>query len=140
MTEEPKADVLQVAAETVSIDKQAHLTGTVRVRTQTETVQELASVVLDRQDVEIERVAFDREITEAPPVRTEGDVTIIPIVEEIVVVEKRLILKEELHIRRHIVREKQEIPVTLRKQHAVVERENPKNIDNQKGNRNDRRK
>jgi uncharacterized protein (TIGR02271 family) len=132
VTKEPKPDVLQVAAETLSIEKQAHLIGTVRVRTQTETVQELASVELDRQDVEIERVAFNREITEAPPIRTEGDVTIIPVVEEIVVVEKRLILKEELHIRRHIVREKQEIPVTLRKQHAVVEREDPENIDKSK--------
>jgi uncharacterized protein (TIGR02271 family) len=129
VTKEPRPDVLQVAEETVSIEKRVHLTGTVRVRTETETVQELASVVLERQDIEIERMAFNREISEAPPVRTEGDVTIIPIVEEIVVVEKRLILKEELHVRRRVTSEKQDIPVTLRRQHAVVERENHEDID-----------
>jgi uncharacterized protein (TIGR02271 family) len=132
VAKELKPDVLQVATETVSIEKQAHRTGTVRVRTETETVQELASIVLDRQDVEIERVAFNREITEAPPVRTEGDVTIIPVVEEIVVVEKRLILKEELHVRRRVTSEKQDIPVTLRKQHAIVERENHETIEKPK--------
>ena len=33
-------------------------------------------------------------------VRTEGDVTIIPVVEERYVMEKRLVLVEELHVRR----------------------------------------
>jgi stress response protein YsnF len=55
-------------------------------------------------------------------VRTEGDVTILPILEEVLVVEKRLVLKEELHIRRHLARENVEVPVTLRKERAVVER------------------
>ena len=38
--------------------------------------------------------------------REEGDVTIIPVLEEIVVVEKRLVLKEELHVRRVTERRK----------------------------------
>jgi hypothetical protein len=37
-----------------------------------------------------------RMVETAPEIRTEGDVTILP------VVEKRLILKEELHIRRRV--------------------------------------
>jgi stress response protein YsnF len=58
----------------------------------------------------------------APAIRTEGDVTILPIVEEVLVVEKRLVLKEELHIRRRVGSEAIEVPVTLRKQRAIVER------------------
>ncbi len=42
-------------------------------------------------------------------------------------VEKRLVLKEELHIRRRVAAETVEVPVTLRKQRAVVEREAPEN-------------
>jgi stress response protein YsnF len=38
------------------------------------------------------------------------------------VVEKRLVLKEELHIRRRVTHENVEVPVTLRKQRAVIER------------------
>jgi stress response protein YsnF len=40
----------------------------------------------------------------------------------VLVVEKRLVLKEELHIRRRIEIETAEVPVTLRKQRAIVER------------------
>ena len=47
-------------------------------------------------------------------VRTEGDVLIIPVLEEVLVVEKRLVLKEELHVRRLVSEENVEIPVTVR--------------------------
>ena len=49
----------------------------------------------------------------------------MPVVEEVVVVEKRLVLKEEIHIRRTAQTEAVEVPVTLRKQRAVVERLGP---------------
>ena len=74
--------------------------------------------------VGVTRVPVDRVIVEGDPVptvRTEAGVTVIPILEEILVVEKRLVLKEEVHIRRTTSDEEVEVPVTLRKQHAVVE-------------------
>jgi stress response protein YsnF len=40
-------------------------------------------------------------------------------------VEKRLVLKEELHIRRSVTREDIEVPITLRKQRATIERLGP---------------
>jgi stress response protein YsnF len=61
----------------------------------------------------------------APEIRTKGDLTIVPVLEEVLLVEKRLVLKEELHIRRTIHTEVVEVPVTLRKQRAVVERQAP---------------
>ena len=51
--------------------------------------------------------------------------TIIPILEEILVVEKRLVLKEEVHVRQSRADETVEVPVTLRLQRAVVERLSP---------------
>ncbi len=54
--------------------------------------------------------------------RQEGDLLIVPVVEEVLVVEKRLVLKEELHIRRRVETESVEVPVELRRQRAEVER------------------
>jgi stress response protein YsnF len=68
-------------------------------------------------------VEVGKEVQSAPQVRTEGDTTIISIVEEMLVVEKRLFVKEEIHIRRKSSKESIEVPVTLRKQRVVVERE-----------------
>jgi stress response protein YsnF len=56
-------------------------------------------------------------------VRLEGNTTIIPVVEEVVVVEKRLILVEEIHITRDSTVRTEEIPVLLRKEHAAIERQ-----------------
>lgn len=112
---------LLVVEEKASIVKQRVVTGKVRVSTRTELVDELAQATLEHQAVDVERVAIGRQIDVAPEVRTEGDLTIIPVVEEILVVEKRLFLKEELHIRRRVTAENAEIPITLRKQTAIVE-------------------
>jgi stress response protein YsnF len=54
-------------------------------------------------------------------VRTEGDVTIIPVLEEVVHVEKRLVLVEEIHVHRTSRVQQKSIPVTLRKQRVVIE-------------------
>ena len=48
--------------------------------------------------------------------------TIVPVLEEVLVVETQLVLKEELHIRRQRTTEAVEVPVQLRKQRAMVER------------------
>ena len=45
--------------------------------------------------------------------------------EEVLVVQKQPVLKEELHIRRRTKTDAVEIPITRRKQRAIVEREAP---------------
>jgi uncharacterized protein (TIGR02271 family) len=116
-------DTVGLAVETLSVDKRAVLTGRVRIRTETEQVEEIAKVALKSEVVEVTRVAIDRVVERPPPIRTEGDVTIIPVLEEVAFVEKRLVLKEELHVRRKASTDEVEVPVTLRRQHAIVEHE-----------------
>ena len=120
-------EVIPLVEETATIGKREVLTGRVRVKTVTDTIEELAHADLQRETVEVTRVPIDRMVETAPGIRTEGDVTIVPVLEEVLVVEKRLLLKEELHIRRGVETETVEVPVTLRKQRAVVEREAPEN-------------
>jgi uncharacterized protein (TIGR02271 family) len=118
-------EVIPLVEETVSIGKREVVTGRVRVRTVTDAVEELAHADVRRETVEVTRVPIDRMVETAPEIRTEGDVTILPVVEEVLVVEKRLVLKEELHIRRRATTETVEVPVSLRKQRVEVERIDP---------------
>jgi len=116
------ADVVPIVEEELRVSKRQVVKGRVRVRTVVDTVEEVAREELRSETIEVTRVPIDREVTEAPAVRTEGDVTIVPVLEEVLVVEKRLVLKEELHLRRKVEAETFEAPVTLRKQRVEVER------------------
>jgi uncharacterized protein (TIGR02271 family) len=118
-------EVIPVVEETVTVGKRQVVTGHLRVRTVTNTVEELAHAAVQREDVEVTRVPIDKVVETAPETRTDGELTIVPVLEEVLVVEKRLVLKEELHIRRRAATETVEVPVTLRKQRAIVEREAP---------------
>ena len=62
------------------------------------------------------------DVDAMPVAQVEGKITIIPVVEEIVVVEKRLVLVEEIRIRKIATSQEVSIPVTLRKQTATIER------------------
>jgi stress response protein YsnF len=110
------------------IQEEAHVTRRVveteHVRVQTSLVEENVVVRDDlrREHVEVTRVSVDREVAEAPSIRTEGDVTIVPVLEERLVIEKRLFLVEELHVRRTVAHEAVELPATLRRTHVAVDR------------------
>lgn len=116
---------LALVQETAVVTKRRVVTGKVRVRTETDDVQRIVADELRRDDVEVTRFPLDRVVEVAPPIRTEGDVTILPVVAEVLVIEKRLMLVEEIHVRRTARRESVEIPVKVRRQRAVVERIDP---------------
>ena len=121
-------DVVPLMEEAVSVAKREVTTGTVRVTTRTSTREEIAEATLEHDAVEVIRVPIDLPIGTIPPVRTEGETTIFPVVEERLVVSKQLVLVEELHIRRRIEQEVVRTPVQLRRQDAVIER-----LDNEGG-------
>ena len=90
---------------------------------------------LNHKRVQIDRIPVDRQVDAVPPIRQEGDTTILSVVEETVVVERRLILKEEIHIRRLHVLERHQEAVILRKQEAVITRIDPHEFANFRRNR-----
>lgn len=115
-------EAIPLAAEELVVDRQKVERGRVRV---TKTVREHEALVQDtvlREDVEVQRVAIDRVVQQAPEVRYEADVLVIPIVEEVAVVHKQLVLKEELRVRKRLRQMPHEERVTLRTEEAVVER------------------
>jgi len=120
---------IELAEETLSVSKRRVETGRVRVRIRTESEEVQARASLFEQDVDIRRVPIGRDVTEIPAVRQEGDFTIYPVLEEVLVVEKRLVLTEEVHIRRVARQTEVSQPVTLRRQRADVERTAETNED-----------
>ena len=123
MTEADEPRAIPLVEETLDVAKRQTITGRVRVRTEVEERIAHATADLVREQADIERVAIDREVSEAPGVRHEGDTLVIPIVEEMLVVTKRLVLREELRITMRRTTEHVTEPVALRSTHAVVERE-----------------
>ena len=122
MSDKDQTEVIPLVEETARIAVREVSGGKVRVRTITDTVEEIARATLDEENVDVTRVPVNQDVDAVPAVRTDGDVVIVPVLEEVLVVQKRLVLKEELHIRRTRTQTTIEEPVTLRKQRAVVER------------------
>ena len=122
MTNDQTGEAVPLREEEMRVDNRSVATGKVRVRSVVDNIEEVARAALTEDRVEVTRVPLNCEVNAAPSVRTEGEVTIVPVMEEVLVVEKRLVLKEELHIRRRVTHENVEVPVTLRKQRAVIER------------------
>jgi uncharacterized protein (TIGR02271 family) len=101
--------------------KRKRITGAVRVRT---TVREHEAVVeepVQLEEIEVERVPVKRWVTAAVPVRQEGDTTIISLLEEVIVVEKRLCVVEEVRITKRRTSHDTSQRVTLRREEAIVE-------------------
>ena len=114
--------VLPLHVEDVVVSRRQAVTATVRVATVTHEVDRLVREEIIQQRAEIERVAIGRIVEVAPPIREEGDVTIIPVVEEVVVTQRKLLLKEEIHVRRVRTAEQHSETVVLRRQDVEITR------------------
>lgn len=93
-------EIIPIVEERVRLEKRAREGRSVTVRTRpvTETVELSAPVT--REHVEVRRVPIDRLVEAVPDIREEGDLTIIPVVEERLRVVVDLVLVEEIHLER----------------------------------------
>ena len=113
---------LTLYAERAMVAKRVVDTVSVQARRVTSEHDETVEQELSTDEVVVERIAIGRVVDATPPVRQEGDTTVFSVVEEIVVVERRLVLKEEVHIRRVRSSRPHSQTVTLRQQDVVVTR------------------
>jgi uncharacterized protein (TIGR02271 family) len=112
-------------AEELSVSRRQTAGDTLQVSTVTREHARFVDEMLNHERVEIERVPIGRPVDAIPLVRQEGDTTIMSVVEETIIIERRLILKEEVHIRRLHVSERHQEAAVLRKQEAVITRIEP---------------
>lgn len=112
---------LNVLQEQVNIDKKVVESGKVILHKKINEENQNVEVPYSYEEVEIKRVTINKYVAEAPAVRYEGNSTIIPVVREVAVIEKKLLLVEEVHVTKHIVEEKEERIVPLLKEEIEVE-------------------
>lgn len=113
--------VIPLIAEELRVSKRAVVTGGVRLTKRISEREETVDEPLLQENVSVERVAIGTVVFEAPQARQEGDTLIIPVLEEVLAVEKRLLLKEEVRITRTRTQVHQPQSVTLRTEEAVFE-------------------
>lgn len=120
------AFVIPVLAEEVEITKQQVTKGRVQVSKQVHEREEVIDEPILQEEVQVKRVPVDRMVDTPPEIRYEGNTIIIPVLEEVLVVEKRLRLKEEVQITR--VQKEVHAPqqVTVREETVDVKRLNSK--------------
>ena len=115
--------VIPIIEEQLHVGKQTIETGKVRLVKTVGEYHETLNEPLAIRTFDIERVAFNQPVDSAPQVRHEGATTIYPVVEEQLVLTKRLILKEEVRITQRDTERRDTQVVTLRREHLTVERE-----------------
>jgi uncharacterized protein (TIGR02271 family) len=114
--------VLPVLAEALDVQKRRVETGRVRIHKTVQTREVLVDEPLLREEVAIERVSINRVVEGPIPVRYEGDTMIISLLEEVLVVETRLLLTEELRITTRRTETHTPARVTLRHEDVTIER------------------
>jgi uncharacterized protein (TIGR02271 family) len=114
--------VIPVLVEEHNIQKRVVETGKVSITKRVHEREVMVDEPLVCEEVEVTRVPVQRVVDGPIPVRDEQGIMVISILEEVLVVEKRLMLKEEVHIRKHRVETRQPQQVTLRSEEVSVER------------------
>src|SRR5579884_3138648 len=117
-----EAAAIPVVGEEATVGVRRVTTGGVRVHKNVREREEIVDQPLRREKVEVRRVVRNEVVSGPLPVRQEGDTTIIPVVEEVLVVEKRWVLKEELRLTKQRFEERRAERVVLRSEDANVER------------------
>ena len=122
-TEAEQTAAIPVVAEQLEVGKKVIETGRVNVSKDVNQINEVVDVPLVHEELDVQRVAVNQIVTAPPPpVRYEGDTMIIPILREVAVVEKRLMLVEELRVTKRQIQTVHHEQVALRQESVNVER------------------
>jgi uncharacterized protein (TIGR02271 family) len=125
-----KTTTIPVLEEQVHIDKKTVETGRLRISKDVHEEEVTVDLPTLYEEADVERVEINQYVdTPPPPIRYEGDKMIIPVVREVLVVEKRTLVVEELHITKRIRETHETQQVTLRKESVQVDRQRNENLD-----------
>lgn len=114
---------LTLSEEELEIRKQRMSAGEVDVHKRVETEHVTTPVTTYREEAVVERRPISDETLQAGTARIEGDEIRVPLMEEEVIVEKRVVPKEELVVKKHMVQETENVEADLRRERADVDRQ-----------------
>jgi uncharacterized protein (TIGR02271 family) len=118
---------LPVIEESLEVGKRVVARGGYRLTKHVDARVETIDELLRNHRVEIERVPINAPLGsgDLPEPRYEGDTLVVPVIEEVIVTEKRLVLTEEIRITRVAGTHRHPQHVTLRKERVEIERLEP---------------
>jgi len=114
--------VIPVLQEALHVDKRVIETGRIRLQKSVETRNANLEETLLAREYDIERVPIDRVVDAPSDPRYEGDTLVLPVYEEVLVVEKRLVLREELRVTRRLRERRETQAIPVRREHIDVQR------------------
>lgn len=121
--------VIPIVEETLRVDRRTVERGVVQLHKRVVERQETVDVPLQQERIEIERVSINRVVSEAAPVRQEGDTMIVPLFEEVLAVSKQLMLVEEVRITTQRTERREQQQVTLRREEVSVGRKEDEGLE-----------
>lgn len=119
-----KKEIIEVHQQDFKISKKNIAVGEVKVHKTVNSEIVSTKIPLLHDEVRIEHKKINKEITSIPKVRTNGNTTIIPVIKEIAVVIKKMVLVKEIHITKERFKNVEEIKTELRKEEVKIEKEN----------------
>ncbi|WP_041617139.1 DUF2382 domain-containing protein [Spirosoma linguale] len=114
--------VIPVIEESLHVDKQLVETGKLRIVKRIHEEEQVIDLPLSREEFDVQHIAINEYVDMPPAVRYEGDTTVYPVLKEVLVIEKKLVLVEEVRVTRRLVTENEPQRVVLRKEEVSVER------------------
>jgi uncharacterized protein (TIGR02271 family) len=120
---EIKDSSIPIVEENVHIDKKIIEKGKVIISKSIKEESEIINLPVANEEVTIERVSIN-QILDKPPeaIRYEGNTVIVPVLQEITVIEKRILLVEEIRITKTSISSTETKEITLRKEEVKIER------------------
>jgi len=118
-----KIITIPVIEERIKIEKKVIETGKVHISKVVYEDVDQYVVPFMEEHVSVERIPKNEYVDVMPPaIRYEGDVMIIPVLKEVAVVEKRIMLVEELRVTKYQTQKSEAHEVTLRKEEIEIHR------------------
>lgn len=116
-----EGQVIPIVQEEAIIEKRVVERNRTRITKQVHTEEEMIDTPLRQERVQVERLPVEQLIDSPVATRYDGDTLVIPVMEEVLVIEKKLLLKEEVRVTKYVGETEHHETVTLRKEEVVVE-------------------
>ncbi len=114
---DPDSATLERVEERIVADVRPEQAGSVRIEKRVVEEEETVEVTLRHDELDLERRRVNRPLEpNEQPIREVGDTTVLLVVEERLEVRRVPYVVEEIHLRRRLVTERQQVSDTVRKE------------------------
>ncbi|RAU83468.1 hypothetical protein DP923_07315 [Pontibacter arcticus] len=113
---------IPVIEEQISIDKEVVESATVNISKNVREEEVLVDIPTTHEEVDVKRVQVNQYVDAVPGVRHEGETMIIPVVREVLVVEKKLMVVEEIHVTKQRIQSNETQRITVLKEEVQINR------------------